>query len=612
VSIPFTLGGGERGALCIYATDIHAFDRRAISLLEDLAGDLEFGLRHLRTSDALAASEERYRLLAENTGDVVLLTRDDRIEWASPSALSAFGWAPEELLGRPISEFAHPDEDEVRARLRRDSARGVRDTYRGRVRRKDGTWVWVDVRTRPVLGPDGRPDGSIISTVWDITAEVTAQVALEHAASHDSLTGVANRSLLLDELARALAAGHRSGTHVAVLLVDLDHFKYVNDSLGHAVGDELLCAAAERMHHAVREGDLVARQGGDEFVVVMRDLPDAAEAVVVAERLLEAFRRPITAGGAELFTTASIGVAVAEGADQDGIDLLREADTAMYRAKAEGRDRVSMFNEDLRDTAAQRLQIANELRTAVDRGELEVWYQPEVSLADGHLLAVEALLRWHHPSGATHPAGYFIDTAEETGMILDIGRWVLQEACRQGARWLATHPQRPLAVRVNISSLQLAEAGLLDDLDRALEGAGLAPERLCLEITETAMLHETSTVRANMAGIHHRGDRVAIDDFGTGYASLTYLRRYPIDVVKLDRSFVANLTTRPQDEHIVAGIIDLATRLGITVTAEGVEHEDQADRLHQLGCHSAQGYLYSRAVPPAAIDAVLDVELRPS
>ena len=273
----------------------------------------------------------------------------------------------------------------------------------------------------------------------------------------------------------------------------------------------------------------------------------------------------------------------------------------MYRAKEEGRDRWSLFNEDLRDTVDQRLRIADELRDAVERGELAVWFQPEVSLIDGSLRAVEALLRWHHPSGELYPAARFIETAEETGMILDVGRWVLRRSCQEMARWLEIHPEHPLIMRVNLSSLQLAEAGLLEDVDDALVSAGLTADRLCVEVTEGAMLHETSTVRTNMTGLNRRGVRVAIDDFGTGYASLTYLRRYPIDVVKLDRSFVTNLTTRPQDEYIAAGIIEMAARLGISVTAEGVEELEQAELLRMLGCTSAQGFLYSPAVPAADV-----------
>jgi diguanylate cyclase (GGDEF)-like protein/PAS domain S-box-containing protein len=608
IAIPFDLGNDVRAALTISSRSSSAFGDDDIELLVDLARDVEMRLQHLRTTEALAASQHRFRLLAENSGDVVLLTRDAIVEWISPSVTAVLGWSPERLIGKKLEQLVHPDELPVLDRARADVRRGVPNTYRTRVRCQDGSWVWVDTRTRPLLDLHGKPEGSVISTMWDTTTAVATQAALEHAASHDSLTGLANRALVLDELDRALASSRRSGLRTAVLLVDLDHFKYVNDSLGHAVGDALLCSAADRMLDAVRDEDLVARHGGDEFVVVMRDLDNPDEAIRVADRLANSFRSPITVSEAELFTTASIGVAVSTGTQEDAIDLLREADIAMYRAKDEGRDRWSLFNEDLRDSVDKRLRIANELRAAVDHRELEVWFQPEVSLTDGSLRAFEALLRWHHPSGEIYPAALFIEAAEETGMILDVGRWVLRRACHEMARWLEQHPDNPLILRVNLSSLQLSEAGLLEDVDEALVASGLTADRLCVEVTESAMLHETSTVRSNMAGLHRRGVRVAIDDFGTGYASLTYLRRYPIDVVKLDRTFVSNLTTRPQDEYIAAGIIEMAARLGISVTAEGVEQLEQADLLRTLGCSGAVGFLYSPAVPSDEVLEMLDAE----
>jgi diguanylate cyclase (GGDEF)-like protein/PAS domain S-box-containing protein len=609
VAIPFQLREGVPAALTICSHAHATFDPTTVDQLVELGRDLEVGLTRLRTLETLVADEQRFRLLAENTGDVVLLTRDGVIEWISPSVRGVLGWSADDLVDEKLEQLVHPDEIPLLDRARGEVRRGVPNTYRTRVRCQDGSWTWIDIRTRPLFDIQGRPEGSVISTVWDTNAAVAAHAALEHAASHDSLTGLANRSLVLDELDRALASSRRTGLRTAVLLVDLDHFKYVNDSLGHAVGDSLLCSAADRMVAAVREGDLVARHGGDEFVVVMRDLDNPEEAIRVADRLTAAFRSPITVADAELYTTASIGAAVSSGGDQDAIDLLREADIAMYRAKDEGRDRWSLFNEDLRDSVDERLRIANELRAAVDHRELEVWFQPEVSLVNGDMRAVEALLRWRHPSGEIYPAALFIETAEETGMILDVGRWVLRRACREAARWLEKHPEHPLIVRVNLSSLQLSEAGLLEDVDDALVSAGLTADRLCVEVTETAMLHETSTVRSNMAGLNRRGVRVAIDDFGTGYASLTYLRRYPIDVVKLDQTFITNLTTRPQDEYIAAGIIEMAARLGISVTAEGVELAEQADLLRALGCSGAQGFLYSPAVPADAVLEMLDREL---
>jgi diguanylate cyclase (GGDEF)-like protein len=424
-------------------------------------------------------------------------------------------------------------------------------------------------------------------------------------ATHDPLTGLANRTAMLEEISRALSAGRRSGRSTAVLMMDLDHFKHVNDTLGHTAGDDLLVAAANRIVDVVRAGDLVARLGGDEFVVVMRDLEDPSEAVLAAGRLVTAFRNSFSTGGAEMFSTASIGVAVALDFGDAG-DLVREADTALYSAKEQGRDRVSVFNEDLRLAVSSRLAVENDLRRALERGELDVWYEPEVDLATGSVTAIEALLRWHHPSGHVWTADRFIDVAEETGLILGIGDWALRQACSHGAAWAAARPERPLTVRVNVSALQLTETSLLPTLDDALASSGLDPARLCVEITETALLRQTATARDNVHGIHDRGVALAIDDFGTGYASLAYLRRYPIDVLKIDRSFITQLVTSEHDRRLVAGIIALAAKVDVAVTAEGVEHPDQAALLREMGCPAAQGYLYSAALSRDLITPLLD------
>ena len=471
--------------------------------------------------------------------------------------------------------------------------------------RSDGSHGWMEARgeaIRDALGAIVELHGVSL----DITDRKAARDELRVLATHDPLTGLANRATLLDEITRAISAGRRSARPTAILMMDLDRFKVVNDTLGHAAGDQLLVAAAARIEEAVRGGDLVARLGGDEFVVVMRDLSDAGEAARAAGRLVQAFQAPFTLADRELFTTASVGVAIATESSAAG-DLLREADTAMYAAKAGGRDRVSMFNEDLRTIVATRMAVEADLRRALERGQLAVWYQPEVDLASGSVVALEALLRWHHPDGTMWTADRFVDVAEDTGLILDIGDWVLRQACRQGAVWASAHPHQPPTVRVNVSTVQLAEKGLIDAIDEALTASGLDPRLLCVEITETALLRRTSATATNLASIHDHGISLAIDDFGTGYASLTYLSEYPVDVLKIDRSFIsASDAPAGTEKSLVAGIIALATTLGITVTAEGVERPDQAARLRQMGCPSAQGWLYSAAVPAEAVIPLLD------
>jgi diguanylate cyclase (GGDEF)-like protein/PAS domain S-box-containing protein len=445
-----------------------------------------------------------------------------------------------------------------------------------------------------------RVDGCISCTWREVTDRHRHQQELTDLATHDPLTGLANRTALLEELQRALSAGRRSGRAVAVLMIDLDHFKDVNDTLGHAIGDDVLRAVAHRISLAVRAGDLVARLGGDEFVIVMRDLDDTEEAVRVGRRLVEELRHPLTVAGNELTTTASLGVAIATAASEV-FDLMREADTALYRAKDEGRDRYSLYNEDLRREVTERLALEEQLRPALERGELTLWYQPEIDLATGTITAVEALLRWHHPSGEVYAADRFIEVAEDTGLILDIGDWVLREAADQAAAWARLDPDHPLVVRVNLSALQLGEVGLVAAIDEALTASGVDASLLCVETTETALLRGGSTVNANLQAIRHRALRLAVDDFGTGYASLAYLPDRPVDVIKIDRSLMSTITSVERTRQLVAGVIAFAGQLGITVTAEGVEQWDQAALLHEIGCTAVQGFLYSAAVPPDVI-----------
>ena len=554
--------------------------------------------RHTVTQ-ALAESEEHYRLLTENASDVVmLLTPNWNYEWVSDSVTDVLGWRPPDLVGHAIDEFINPD-DLARFRQVVAGAPGSAASVEFRFRCADGTYQWVACRTRVKVNQDGTP-GAVVGAMVDITDRKTAEAELTFSASHDPLTGLANRTMLVDEADRALVAGQRSGRTTALLMVDLDHFKNINDTLGHAVGDELLRTVAGRIAASLRSVDLVARHGGDEFVVLLRDLDDPSDALRLAERLVVKSREPVTVGGTELYATASVGVASAiPGVDpvRGAVDLIREADTAMYAAKLAGRDRVAQFTDDLRRTIDDRMRLESELRHAVVRDELAVWYQPEIDLHDGTIRAAEALLRWHHPDGRLRVAAQFIDVAEDSGLIVDIGAWVLAQACADAARWATEDPPRRLVLRVNLSPLELGEPELLTTLDEALSSSGLDPGLLCLEITETTMLSDSSTVKANLDGIRQRGVEVAIDDFGTGYGSLTYLRRYPIDVLKIDRSFVTDITTDANDRRLVAGIVALAERLGISATAEGVETADQEQLLSSLGCAGAQGFLYSPAIP---------------
>ena len=559
-----------------------------------------------RAERALATSEELLRVVLDTSRDVTIqIGRDGRIEYVNRRAVEVSGTPLDQWIGKTFQEMGYASDlaESWEAHRRKVFTTGEPVTYEFEMVNAEGH-RWYETTVAPGFDSDGAV-AHVIETSRDFTERKNASDALQVMTTHDPLTGLANRSAVIDEITRAMSGARRSGRTTAVLMMDLDRFKDVNDTMGHAAGDELLIAAAARVEHVVRAGDLVARLGGDEFVVAMRDLDDPAVAGQVASRLVEAFQTPFTVAGAELYTTASVGVAFATDVGNAG-DLLREADTAMYAAKESGRDRVAVFNEDLRTAITKHLAVEGDLRHALERHQLAVWYQPEVDLTSGAVIAVEALMRWHHPDGSIWSADQFIDVAEDTGLILDIGNWALHEACREGAAWAAGRPDRHLTVRINESALQIGETGLLPTIDDALAASGLDPGRLCIEITETALLRRTATALDNLAGIHERGIGIAIDDFGTGYGSLTYLNHYPIDVIKIDRSFITDSVLLDHDHRLVAGIIALARILDITVTAEGVEQPDQATRLRRMGCPSAQGFLYSPAVPADQLTPLLD------
>ena len=561
--------------------------------------------RHI-AEQQLAEREELLRVVLDNSPDATLrFDADLRIEYVNQGVVDASGIPSSRWVGSTFADMGFPKDltamwadhchrvfvSEVpeKFELGIDLPRGHR---------------WAEASLAPELATDGSV-AHVVATLRDVTFRRKAEAELLRLATHDTLTGLANRAVLADELDRAMQATARSGAVTAVLMVDLDRFKNNNDSLGHGTGDELLRGAALRMRTLVRGGDLVARTGGDEFVVVMREVIDAGEAVRMATRIVEGFREPFTVDHQALYATASVGVSVAHAATSSD-DLVREADTAMYVAKADGRDRVVVYNNELRAAVSTRLEVENGLRQALERGELAVWYQPEVDLPTGAVTALEALLRWNHPDGAVRSAESFIEIAEDTGLILPIGDWVLQQACQDAAEWAAGREQSAVVVRVNVSARQLAEPGLLDSIDRALLASGLEARLLCIEITETALLRSSRQAQDNIEGVHARGVSIALDDFGAGYASLSYLREYPIDMLKIDRSFITRITTADFDRKLVAGILALACQLDLEVTAEGVERADQARCLRELGCRSVQGFLFSGAIPAERVAVVLD------
>ena len=429
---------------------------------------------------------------------------------------------------------------------------------------------------------------------------------IRHRALHDELTGLPNRILFMDRLQHTLERQRRRRSLTAILMLDLDRFKLVNDSLGHKVGDELLAEAAPRLKHVVRASDTVARFGGDEFGILLEEIATEQDAIDMAQRIASVFTRPFVLDGSEHFVTTSIGIALAEGGEgADG--LIRDADAAMNRAKERGRARYELFDVGLRGRAMSRLRVENDLRRALDRRELTLDYQPLVSLRDYSIVGVEALIRWDHPDrGRISPAD-FIPVAEENGMIEPIGRWVLDHACRQAARWYHSRPDAPpISMSVNLSAVQVAHHGLAGTVADALRGTGLDPACLSLEITESVMLSDADGLSEVLQSLKAIGVRLVLDDFGTGYSSLNYLTKLPLDALKVDRSFVDGLGTESRDTAITEAIVAMSHALSLSVVGEGAETEHQVQELSRLGCDIVQGYHFSRPVPAAEITRMLE------
>jgi diguanylate cyclase (GGDEF)-like protein/PAS domain S-box-containing protein len=555
--------------------------------------------------DELVRSDDRFRSLLQNSSDaVLLLTGAFDIAYASESTERVLGRRGESLLGQPFLELVHPEERANVASWLAGAAdeAGSISNMEHRLLRDGDRWSTCETLVANRL--QNPSVGALVLTIRDVSERRQLEDQLRTLAFHDPLTGLGNRALFQDNVHHALQVARRTGSSCGVLFIDLDNFKTVNDSLGHSAGDALLKVIAGRIEGALRAGDRVARLGGDEFAVLIEDVGATAGAMDLGERLLKALQIPAWIAGKEIVPQASIGIAtVARG--QTTVDaLLRDADVAMYEAKSRGKGCCEPFRTAMHTAATRRLQLEEDLRGAITRGEFVVHYQPIVRLTDGMVGGVEALVRWQHPERGLLPPSEFISLAEETGLIEPIGRWVLTEACRQVAE-LQRGWAKDLRLNVNLSSRQLAGRTLGDDVARALQDSGLPPSSLVLEITETVLMHDTEEIIARMAGLRDLGCQFAMDDFGTGYSSLAYLRRFPIQIVKIDRSFVASLGERAEDTAVVRAILSLAETFGMEVVAEGIEHQWQAEQLVRLGCERGQGYYFGRAMDKESLCALL-------
>ncbi|HEV3450129.1 MAG TPA: EAL domain-containing protein [Acidimicrobiia bacterium] len=549
---------------------------------------------------ALRESEERFRSAFEHAPiGMALADRTGRVFRSNESFAQMLGRRPSDVTGLTIRQFTHPDDwddnDDKIKRLFAGEIRGYR--LEKRYVHADGHPIWVSVSVSAVRNHDGEPV-YMIGQIEDITERKAIGERLVHQAIHDPLTGLPNRSLFMDRLRAIMVRSNRRRHRIAVLFVDLDRFKVINDSLGHDAGDQLLLAVAHRLRQMVRPTDTVARFGGDEFTILCEDAANPAAVKALAERVLEEIERPVWLADGEVFVTASIGIAFCDRGSGTPETLVRDADTAMYRAKERGRRRVEFFDEESRAQTVEHLNIANALHHALERGEFELHYQPILELETGRVYGYEALVRWRHPERGLIAPIDFIGLAEETGLIVPLGRWVLETACAQAARWQAGPGHgRPLTVSANVSPRQLAEPSFPEQLGQIVGQTRIRPGSLWLEITETALMQDTESAIGTLRALRALDVHLAVDDFGTGYSSLSHLKRFPIEALKIDQGFIRGLARDPEDTAIVTAVVSLAHALGLSCTAEGVETPEQLAELRTLGCELAQGHLFAEPRP---------------
>jgi diguanylate cyclase (GGDEF)-like protein/PAS domain S-box-containing protein len=538
--------------------------------------------------------EERFRSLVQNASDgVVVLGEDGLIRYESPAVERILGRRAEERVDRSISDDIHPDDRANVERALADVAAlsGSEARVEFRARHADESWRTLESIAKNLL--DDPAVGGVVINYRDITERKALEEQLRHQAFHDVLTGLENRSLFMDRLGHALARASRGGRPSAVLFLDLDDFKAVNDRLGHAEGDRLLVAVAQRLKAVTRAGDTVARLGGDEFAIIVEETAPA-EAEQAAARILKTLDPAFLLGDRQIVVQGSIGIALqsADGADAD--ELLRRADIAMYAAKAGGGHRYVSYEARLYDATVARMELKADLRGALERGELHVAYQPIVDLDSAAIIGSEALMRWEHPDRGPVPPMEFIPLAEENGLILDLGRWILETACHQTRAWQQATGRVGLSVSVNLSGRQILDPDLVTDVRRVLSESGLTPRDLTLEMTESVLVQDVAATVGTLRALKSLGVRLAIDDFGTGYSSLSYLRQFPIDILKIDRSFISSLDGGIDSTALVRSILDLSSTLRLETVAEGIEESDQREVLLGLGAQQGQGYLFAR------------------
>ncbi|MEP6944534.1 MAG: EAL domain-containing protein [Acidobacteriota bacterium] len=565
----------------------------------DLAASFESMAINLRSShEAVVSSKAFTENIISSIGDALfVLDIDLNIVRVNQATLDLTGLSNEELIGSSIKDLRKDggffSEQDIKELHEKSSVNGV-ETY---LTLRDERNVSILFSASLMTNADGISDG-IVCMAHDITDIKTLESQLTQQALHDSLTGLANRVLFRDRVEHALTRVDRKHSPVAVLFLDLDNFKNINDTLGHAAGDELLVSVAQRLQACLRTSDTAARLGGDEFAVLVEDTTDTDGAALVAERIRDILRPSFLVGGKEITIGTSIGIATTEDGNEDPEALLRNADVAMYMAKSEGKDRYAVFETEMHSTIVKRVELEDEMRKAIDAEEFEVHYQPIVDLNSGKVMGVEALTRWRHPVRGLIAPLDFIPIAEENGLIIPLGKWILEEACQQARKWHIQYDcESSLSVTVNISSGQFQDESMIQIIADTLAITGLDPTKLVLEITESTMLKNTNISLTKLRKVKELGVRLAIDDFGTGYSSLSYLQQFPIDILKIDKSFVDKISQTKEGSAVARAIITMSDTLHMRTIAEGVETPDQTATLKKLGCEYGQGYLFAKPLP---------------
>ncbi|MDX6212669.1 MAG: hypothetical protein QOF82_1756 [Frankiales bacterium] len=560
-----------------------------------------------RSAKLEQVQQELVTVLDGSPDGMMRFDRRLRHVYLNPAAETTLGMPAADVLGRTSSEIGHPPEAEAWEQALRQVFETGDSAELEYVDSVDARARWFQARMVPERQVNGAVTGVLVA-VRDFTDRKRAEDALAFQAGHDPLTGLANRALFLDRVSHAVRRLERDRGRLGVLFVDLDRFKTVNDTFGHAAGDWFLLQVGRRVSDAARRTDTVARLGGDEFVVLCEGLTADEDIRTIADRVSRALSEPLVYRGQSLPVSASLGIVTTSSAEADAERLVADADAAMYQAKHQGGGRYEFFDAGLRERALARTGLMLELHNALERGEFRLHYQPVLRLADQSCIGVEALIRWQHPTRGLLQPGAFLDVAEQSAFMVELGGWVLDEACRQQALWEVRPGQPPISMAVNVSARQFAAPGFVQVVAGAVARHAIDPSQLCLEITETALLEESAVVPETFGGLVGLGVQIALDDFGTGYSSLAHLRKFPVHILKVDRSFVSGLGDTEGDLVIVGAVTAMARALGITTVAEGIETPEQLEMLSAMGCDNGQGYLFSPAVEPARIQEILDAE----